>query len=377
MNSFPIIKNDELLSCFERIVTLYNNDKRKVLDAAERATLGQVNQYTVTTEPDDNQLTIIRGRIRRTADRSGQNLLIKIIEELYDDIILTGAVGVSDSSLLAIIHFNFQDNSQIKYNSQKIWFWIWKISVDENHIEINTGIRDKNYSPSIIVPDYIIQYIQQGIIAYNNIRNAAALALMTIALEGTLRDALDSKGYSYTYGMPSQDVYEITDMNIFPDPSGFRVEFPNPMPLPNTSFLSNAGDPLSLPVRIKRIVRGANTIMEIRNANSLADFWSLNNVVTPGVMSISGLGAAIDISRNHANILTDIDLPSDLDDVIQAVRNNLIHLSNAALQQNVTTSSGVSTLENFIRDKNKVSDTIFTIGETINSIYTKLTNGTL
>jgi hypothetical protein len=32
-------------------------------------------------------------------------------------------------------------------------------------------------------------------------------------------------------------------------------------------------------------------------------------------------------------------------------------------------------LEDFIRDKNKVSDTVFTI-ETINSIYTKLTNGT-
>lgn len=377
MNSFPIIKNDELLSCFERIVILFVSDKRKILNATERATLGQLNPYTISNNTDEHQLTIIRGRIRRTADRSGQNLLIRIIEELYDDIITTGAVGVSDSVLLSSIYFNFLDNSLIIYNSQKIWFWTWKISVDENNIEINTGIRDKNFTPSHIVPDYIIQYIQQGIIAFNNNRNAAALALMTIALEGTLRDALDSKGYRYTYGMPSQDVYEITDMNIFPNPTGFKVEFPNPMPLPNTSFLSNVGDPLSLPVRIKRIVRGTNTIMEIRNANGLADFWSSNNVVTPGVMSISGLGAAIDISRNHASILTDIDLPSDLDDVIQAIRNNLIHLSNTALQQNVTTSSGVSTLEDFIRDKNKVSDTVFTIGETINSIYTKLTNGTL
>lgn len=377
MNSFPIIKNDELLRCFERIVTLFVSDKRKILDATEKATIGQLSPFIISNNADEHQLTIIRGRIRRTADRSGQNLLVRIIEELYDDILVTGAVGVSASVLLDSIYFNFLDNSLIIYNSQKIWFWTWKISVDENNIEINTGIRDKNFTPSQIVPDYIIQYIQQGIIAFNNNRNAAALALMTIALEGTLRDALDSKGYRYTYGMPSQDVYEITDMNIFPNATGFKVEFPNPMPLHNTSFLSNVGDPASLAVRIKRIVRGTRTIMEIRDANVLADFWSSNNIVTPGVMSISGLGAAIDISRNHASILTDIDLPSDLDDVIQAVRNNLIHLSNSALQQNVTTSSGVSTLEDFIKDKNKVSDTVFTIGETINSIYTKLTNGTL
>ena len=377
MNSFPIIKNDELISCFERIVELYVSDKRKILEAAEKATSAQVNPFTVTANTDDDQIIIIKGSIRRTADRGGQIFLIRLIEELYVNLELNGAVGVSAPSLLEIINFNFPDTSVIKYNSRNIWFWNWKISVDENVIEINIGIRDKGFNPAVIVPDYVIQYIQQSIIAFNNNRNAAALALMTIALEGTLRDALDNKGYSYTYGMPSQDVYEISNMSIFPDVNGFRVEFPNPMPLHHSNFLTNIGDPVSQPVRIKRIIRGANSILEIRDANPIVDFWSSNIIVTPGVMSISGLGAAISISRNHANILTDIDLPSDLDDVIQAVRNNLIHLSNVALQQNVNTSSGVSTLDNFISDKNNVSDTIFTIGEAINSIYTKLMNGTV
>ncbi|CAM3131901.1 hypothetical protein [Flavobacterium frigoris] len=375
MNSFPIIKNDELLRCFERIVTLFVSDKRKILEATERSTLGQLNPYIISNNTDEYQLDVIRRLIRRTADRSGQNLLIRIIEEIYVFLYSNGVVGVSIDSFVDCTFFDLAIDNKIQYNTE--WTWKWKINVQDYDLEINIGLRNKSHISTEIVPDHVLQYIQQSIIAFNNNRNAASLALMSIALEGTLRDALDNKGYTYNYGAPTQDVYGLCEMNIFPDANGFKVQFPNAMPQAHSLYLSNAGDPSHETFRVKRIIKGQDSFLEIRNVNSLLDFWSLNNVVTPAQMNISGLGAAIRIARNHANFLTDLDLPSDTDNVIQTVRNNLIHLSTNALLEQVTTSSGTISLGEYLKDKNKVSDAIISISEAINSIYNRLSNNTL
>lgn len=377
MNSFPTISNNQLTDCFQRLVTLFENDKRKILEATERATGGQITPYTITAAPVDDQITVIKRRIMRTADKDGQHLLIRIVEELFDSLGVDGAVGVTGETFLNAIYFDFDDRSMIKYLRSNDWIWQWNLSVDVNELEINIGIRNKDFAPPEIVPDYVLQYIQQAIIAFNNSRNAAALALMSIALEGTLRDALADRGYTYTYGAPTQDVYELVNMQVFPDPHGFKVQFPTPMPITHTLFLSNAGDPPHNTCRIKRINRNGTTFLEIRDAANLLDYWSSSTVVTPGTMNISGLGAAINIARNSATFLSDIDLPNDLDDVIQNVRNNLIHLSNSALLELVDTSSGRIPLGDFIKDKNKVSDTVLSIAEAINSIYGRLTRGTL
>lgn len=377
MNSFPIISIEELQNCFDRVCNIYVSDKRKILEATERAMIGQISPYRITADTFENQITVIRNKIRRTADRSGQNLLIKIIEELYDYLLANGVIGVSQDNFLDNAFFNLSTDNKIRYRTNAEWEWEWRISVQEYDLEIKIGLRNKNYHLNEIVPEHVLQYIQQSIIAFNNNRNAASLALISIALEGTLRDALHHLGYTYTYGAPTQDVYDISDMNIFPDPNGFRVSFPNVMPNNYSTYLSNPADPTHHTCRIKRFQKGADFFLEIRSVSNIIDFWSSDNVVTPAIMNISGLGAAINIARNHANFLTDLDLPSDSDNVIQTVRNNLIHLSNNALLENVSTSSGTITLGDFIKDKNKVSDTILSITEAINSIYIRLSNNTL
>ncbi|EIA08683.1 hypothetical protein [Flavobacterium frigoris] len=377
MKSFPIINNEELLNCFNRLNELYINDKRKILEAAEIATIGQINQLTISADSIENQITIIKNRIKRTADRSGQNLLIRIIEELFTALLANGAIGVSSINFIDNSFFSLADNSKIQYNQSNKWFWIWQISVEGNELEINIGLRDKTYTPSVIVPDYVLQYIQQGIIAFNYNRNAAALALMSIALEGTLKDILDSPAYFNRYGTPTQANYEIKNMNIFPETNGFRIEFPQPMPTLHSLYLPNNGGPTHHTVRVKRLIKRGIPFIEIRDVNEILDFWSSDTVVNPSVMRINGLGTAIDIARNHARILSPVDLPLDLDEIIQSIRNKLIHLSGVNLAQQVTTDAGLITLEDFIKDKNKVSDTVFSIGETINNLYTKLMNGTL
>jgi hypothetical protein len=379
MISFPLINNEILLSCFDRITALYVNDKRKVLDAAVKATVGEPSPFVITLSSVDEQILQVRARVKRTADRYGQNLLLKLIEELLEDLSANGAIGVSNTDFISSTKITLQGQGVINYSISKKWVISWDLIVDENSREILIGLRDRSITPSIIVPDYILQYIQQGIAAFQSNRFAVSLALMTIALEGTLRDALAHKGYTYVFGTPAEDVYELKEMHIHKETGGYKVTFPNTMPSDHSVYLSLPGDPSHKSVRIKRILKGGNTYLEIRDANDLLDYWSSDTVVQAGAMRIGGLGAAIDIGRNHANILTPADLPPDLDNVIKAVRNNLIHLSGSALNENVATdNTGHSiTLNAFIKSKNRVFDAVCTIGDTINEMYTRLANGTL
>jgi len=151
------------------------------------------------------------------------------------------------------------------------------------------------------------------------------------------------------------------------------------MPTTPVDYLSSPGDPTYRTVKIKRAIRNGRTVLEIKDCNDLLDYWSSDVVDIAGSPQVSGLGAALDIGRNRLNIITAIDLPPDLDGPIQAVRNNLIHLSGTALNVSVTEDEDGNpvTLANFLKDEIRVQDTVCSIGATINSIYTKIANGIL
>lgn len=379
MNSFPIINNTILSTLFDKIVALYTADKVKLLEAAERATSDEHQPFVVSPNDLDNQIAVLKNRILRTADSYGQTLLIKWIEELYDNLVVTGAVGVSNETFIETTKIILVDNSYIKYLSSKKWVWVWEITVEGNTSKILQHIRGKDNPSTVIVKDYILQYVQQAINAYSNRRPAAALSLMSIALEGTLRDALAIKGYSYSFGSPTQDVYELSDMHIYKLEDGFKVFFPNEMPNNHVNYLNEPESPSHVEVRIKRLRKNDRNILEIRNVDEILDFWSSDTVAQAGQIQIGGLGAAIRISRNEAEILTPTDLPPDLDRVIQAVRNNLIHLSGSAMEQEVTLNyrnESVS-LGDFLNNKNRVFDAVCTIGETIDTLYKRIASETL
>lgn len=379
MNSFPIINNNLLASLFDKIAFLYSGDKAKLLEAAVRATAHEHQPFVITTNNVDNQILILKNRILRTADSYGQSLLVKWIEELYDNLIDTGAVGVSDLNFIESTKIDLIDNSYIKYLSLKKWVWAWEITVEDNTNLISQHIRGKENPSTVIVKDYILQYVQQAINAYNNRRPAAALSLMSIALEGTLRDALAIKGYSYSYGSPAQDVYELSDMHIHKLADGYKVTFPSVMPCSHDDFLNELDSSAHEVVSIKRIRKNNRNFLEIRRVDGILDFWSSNTIAQLGQIQISGLGAAINICRNEAGILTATDLPPDLDRAIQAVRNNLIHLSGAAMNEEVTRNhrNEIVTLGDFLQNKNRVFDAVCTIGETINIIFNRIASETL
>jgi len=379
MTSFPIINNNLITTAFDRIKDIFHQDKVKILEAAERATANELHPFVKSANAIEPQLEIIRNKLTRTAHDYGQRLYVKLVEELYDELISTGATGVNHNDFINSVLITQDDQSVLKYTAHKQWLISWELDMDGYKRPVEIGLRDKQLAVTDIVPDYVLQYLQQATYAYKNKRHAASLALMTIALEGTLRDALFVKGYTYQFGIPSQDVYQLEDIQIHKDSAGYRVTFPTAMPLDHNHYLSAAGDPLFKTFKIKRVLKGGSICLEIRQVNDLINYWSSNTVVTPGTAQVSGLGAAIDICRNHAAILTPIDLPEDLDGAIRAVRNNLIHLSGNAMNESVDVdpNGGQITLGDFLKDKNKVFDAVCTIGDTIHKIYLRISTGTL
>ncbi|KAA0126307.1 hypothetical protein FY557_17905 [Chryseobacterium sp. SN22] len=380
MNSFPKITNDLITNCFFKFRTLYSNDLIKLLQAAQTATLGEQSAFVIGPGDTNQQVDIIETRIKRIADSYGQKLLIKIIESLYEDLQINGAIGVTNTDFLACSKIVLQDGSQLQYKAVKKWHWVWNLEVDGNPGSVDLEIRAGNNTPGEIVPEYILQYIQQGVTAFKSGKPAVAMALMTIGLEGTLRDALETKGYSYQYGTPSQDIYERVNMDVHKDSSGYKVTFPNSMPKVHNDYLSAPGDPTYKRVRIKRVKQpDGNFILEIKNIGDLFDYWSSDQITTTGTAQVSGLGAAINIGRNLLGIITPIDIPEDLDRPIQAVRNNLIHLSGNSMSEIVQqdTVGNDITLKEFLIDRNRVFDAICTIGNAINILYNRIASGTL
>lgn len=381
MNSFPLITNDVITECFSSIRELYSRDPVKLLDAAHASTSGEQNAFAIIPGTSvDDQIESLMKRLKKTADGYGQKLLIKIIEHLYHDLLANGAKGVSNKDFLDRAKIILQDDSEIRYEAIKKWHWEWKLDVNGNPNSVDLDIRLGAPLSKDIVPHYILQYIQQAIFAFKTGKHAVAMSLIAIALEGTLRDALNEKGYSYQNGTPSQDVYEIKEMHVHKDSSGYKVTFPNSMPQPHTNYLAAPGDPVFQTYRIKRVRnQKGKFILEIRDTMDLLDYWSSDQITTQGVKQVGGLGAALEIGRNHLNIITPIDIPGDLDKPIQAIRNNLIHLSGQSMLEVVQQDSNGQniTLADFLNNKNRVFDAICSIGNSVNTIYNKIADGTL
>ncbi len=200
-----------------------------------------------------------------------------------------------------------------------------------------------------------------------------ACALMTIAMEATLRDILATRGYSYVTGANSDDQYAfanaVVDVNAQRDK--FTISFAEGNIRSITEYCTENTVTTSQNIRIKRKKYGRDGKFElsIRNCDGLIDYFSPNEVATPGQKTISGLGAALDIARNREEIIEVTLLPQDMDIIFTGIRNNLIHLSGVGLS---TAQVQDQMLEEFVNDRNKVFDLISFVPQFINAKYREL-----
>jgi len=376
MNSFPEIKRKTVTDRYDKIVELFNGDQVKLLDAAEIAFSNDPTPFIKSPDDIEPQLLNIRNRVNRIFDNYGRNILVKWIEALHNGINSNGgAMGVSEENFIEECYLFIEDNIEVRLIPSGKWVMEWKLSSQDEEEIIGLTIRDISIGNDDIIPDYIIQYVNQAINAYKNKHYLTSLSLISIALEGTLRDMLEEKGYSYVQGVSSVDGYESKKMEIFPATDGFEIKFPDTMPRDHLDFLQEASAIIPNQVKIKRIKKKGKWRLEIRNADYLIDFWSSNNIDSVGQPNITGLGAALRMARNGASFLDNTILPEDTDDLIQQVRNNLIHLSGVAL--NTMIDNVGMTLRDFSSNQALVFDTLWSVSGAIDQLYIKKANSTL
>tara|TARA_R110002049_G_scaffold13868_1_gene59803 strand:- start:3609 stop:4742 length:1134 start_codon:yes stop_codon:yes gene_type:complete len=377
MKSFPIIKRRVLEATFDSLVELYASDNMKILNAANLALNNGLNPFVGNNGPIEPQLATLRHKVRQTGGNQGRNSLILLVEALHLDLEQQGAIGVSTNDFYEVLVFDIDKDLELKFLSNSSWNLEWMLHTAQGDEYISIPLRKASVSQNDIVPHYLIQYVNQAITAYENENYLTALSLISIALEGTLRDALIFKGYSYTYGVPTNDSYEIKNAEISTSQNGYNIEFQDAMPRLNNDFLSEVNQNAPHIVRVKRLQKNNNWFLEIRDVDYLKDFWSSDVVNQHGQVNISGLGAALRVARdvNAANILDATVLATDIDDVIQQVRNNLIHLSGDAIT-NTIAAVGMS-LEDFASDQARVFDTISSISDAIDKLYSKIADGTI
>lgn len=88
---------------------------------------------------------------------------------------------------------------------------------------------------------------------------------------------------------------------------------------------------LAMPARVIKYKANTRIDLQIKAPQPLHEHGSTSKVAAQAVKTVGGLGAALEIARNREGCVTPEDLAEDFDKVLQAVRNNLVHLSGEAL----------------------------------------------
>lgn len=380
MKSFPTISIQSLSSIFQNVVDLYSNDLDKILESARNVTQTDPNPFTFNPGGQiDAQIGEVKQRVKRGTNNYGRNLLIKIIEELNQDLYTNGgAIGVTQVDLVSTFEHSSLFGYKLLFKENNSWKFKWDVQLHEYPDQIELTVRDKSISSDDIIPPYVLQYVIQSLSSFNQKSYLTSLALISIALEGTLRDALSEKGYTYIFGRPENDTYGIIDMDVSLNPggNGYLVNFNGDTESSAVSYVAADGVATSETVRVKRVLRAGRWFLEIRDVDNLKEYWSSNHVTQAGSVNIGGLGKALKVARYDEGILDGATLPSDTDEIIQKVRNNLIHLSGDALTAAISDTNN-ETLETFVSSQIKVYDVISSICNTIEGLYTKIADGTL
>ncbi|MCA6216701.1 hypothetical protein KGA65_09145 [Ideonella sp. B7] len=267
----------------------------------------------------------------------GLEVALRLFEEVYLAVDAQGGVpGSRPQELLDLLRINTEKPDEtIALSKDMHWIVEWPVCLPAAGPETLMSCEWFARPWGAVVPPYVVNYLASAATARRQKRNDAAVALLAIAAEATLRDVLSSRGYSFAHGASSKDVFAYCSARVTADEASgtYIVKFDDAMPLAVGDFgTSFAGAPVE--IKVKRVPKNANGTridLNIVAPSPLHDHWTSPTVETPGVPTVGGLGAALDIARNRLACVTAEDLALDFDEVLQAVRNNLVHLSGAAL----------------------------------------------
>lgn len=317
----------------------------------------------------------------------GLEIALRLFEEVYRDVDAQGGVpGHRPQDLLDLLRIETEQPDEIiSLTTDMRWLVEWPVRLPADGPEKRMSCEWFARPWGAVVPPYVVNYLSSAATARRQNRNDAAVALLSIAAEATLRDVLSSHGYSFTHGAVSKDVYAYSRAQVTADAVAgtYIVKFHDAMPLSVSDFdASFAGAPVEIKLkRVPKGVDGKRIDLNIVAPNPLHEHWTTSMVATPAVLTVGGLGAALDIARNKVACVTAEDLALDFDEVLQAVRNNLVHLSGTALDTPLPRFDVLKrgfALRDFLLDDRLVQDFVAAISRFVTVQYGKLRrSGTL
>jgi hypothetical protein len=232
-----------------------------------------------------------------------------------------------------------------------------------------------------IVPPYVVEYVNAGLDLYSQGLNSAATALLSIAMEATLRDVLAARGYTHDYDSPSTDVYLYAAADVGTHGDLYTLAFRGAMPKSASELHTATCMAETVQIKIRRTLHrrksgDMRTDLHILAPQCLIDHWSVPDIEAAGnPKHIDGLGDALRAARGDEGILRAERIPTDFDEVIRLVRNPLVHLSSETMERElgIRDASGTRiTLQRFLDDPMMVFDFVTNIIEFVNDSYVEL-----
>lgn len=311
----------------------------------------------------------------------GLEVALKLFEDVYLAVDAQGGVpGYRPQDLLDLLRIHTeQPDETIALSKDMHWIVEWPVCLPAAGPETRMSCEWFARPWGVVVPPYVVNYLASAATARRQKRNDAAVALLSIAAEATLRDVLSSQGYSFTHRARSKDVFAYCTAKVTADEASgsYIVKFDGTMPLAVDDFATSfSGAPVE--IKVKRVPKYANRTridINIVAPNPLHDHWTSPTVEMPGAPTVGGLGEALDIARNRLACVTAEDLALDLDEVLQAVRNNLVHLSGAALDTPLPRFDFLKrdfALRDFLLDEHLVQDFVAAISRFVTGQYVEL-----
>lgn len=374
MNNFPKISKSVLLETLDNLYFLYAAAPGSLLIAAEKAALKAKIPFQYNANfPVEQQLAELRKKVSLRAGNKGVNLFIFLSEQLLEDLKEQLLPGFGIEELIRKLIIQIDENTKLYLSNESIWKVQWglKISGDIEFLEVS--LRVGSGDGCIVVPDYVFENLKQGMLAFNNGSHGVSLSLFSISLESALRDTLVLLNYSYSSSGSSVDTYEMSKLKVTKSMGTISLEPLEDMPKKVDEFLEDKEDS-HIEVNIKRAInnKGKWFLKITSGTDEIKDFITKDSIESIGAKSVSGLGAALKIAREDENIIQNHMFPLDLDPPVKAVRNNLIHLSGDAMNEQVLEGK---TLREFIASTDLVFDTISSISTLIEDLYLRISKG--
>jgi len=256
------IPSHSLTATYHKVCKVLQGNDKIIFDAMTVITQGQRSRKAFIPPSNPHEFkqkhTEIITQLGYPNLLKGRDLAMNLMAEIWAQTVnLGGLPGLSNDDLLkAIIFKTALGDVKIRLTSDLHWAVEWSVSLRVSNVndtsKILLDVQDRNSEE--IVPAHILQLVHTAIQAYKQGMNVSAIALLAICVEGTLRDVLTTRGYSFDKSAIAVDEYPYTKASVSTDGKSYIITFHEAMPKPPEDFLLSTQGASTKEIQVRRVI---------------------------------------------------------------------------------------------------------------------------